>query len=218
VNLPRFKLGEINPRLAHENVGDAFQAFVFEVLLREFPQLHLFATGGKDGAIDLSQTADDSRVSCECKYVGADDLTVVQAEWRTVAKRLEEHLAAPNGPTRGQSQYYPWYRKAPAIEKFIFCTSAQIKNQASTDKLSDEIAEFFQALSRRFPHLSHLSALKVEVLDWSDFVKKTTDQPHLVFRWFPKTRPNGFVPLDDPAPDTSFGAYLRSENLSYYSR
>jgi hypothetical protein len=218
VNLPRFKIGEINPRLGHENAGDAFQVFAYEVLLREFPRLHLFPTGGKDGAIDLSQTADDSRVICECKYVGADDLTVVQAEWRTVAKRLEQHLADPNGPTRGQSQYYPWYRRAPAIEKFVFCTSAQIKNQASADKLGDEIVEFFQTLSRRFPHLSHLSTLKVEVLDWSDFVKKTTEQPHLVFRWFPKTRPNGFTPLDDPAPDTSFGSYLRSENLSYYSR
>jgi hypothetical protein len=218
VNLPRFNLGEINPRLDHKSIGDAFQSFVHEVLLRDYPQLHLFPTGGKDGAIDLSQTADNSRVICECKYVGEDDPAAVQAEWRKVEKHLEDHLADPNGPTRGQSQYYPWYRKAPAIEKFVFCTSAKIKNLASADKLGDAIAGFFHTLSRQFPHLSHLSALKVEVLDWSDFVKKTTDQPHLVFRWFPKMRPNGFIPLDDPAPDTSFGAYLRSENLSYYSR
>ncbi len=52
MNLPRFEFAEINPRLGHERVGDAFQVFVHEVLRGEFPQLHLFPTGGKDGAID----------------------------------------------------------------------------------------------------------------------------------------------------------------------
>ena len=218
MNLPRFELGEINSRLGHERVGDAFQAFGHEVLLREYPELHLFPTGGKDGAIDLSQTSDDSRVACECKYVGTDDLAAVRAEWRSVAKRLEEHLADPTGPTRGQSQYGPWYRKAPAIEKFIFCTSAQLKNQQQTDELRDEIAAFFQTLTKRFSHLSHLIALKPMVLDWSALVQRAAVQPHLVFRWFPKTRPKGFVPLDEPTREVSFSAYLRSENLSYHSR
>ena len=46
MNLPRFKIGEINPRLGHENAGDAFQVFAYEVLLREFPRLHLFRPSG----------------------------------------------------------------------------------------------------------------------------------------------------------------------------
>jgi hypothetical protein len=133
MNLPRFELAEVNPRLGHEQVGNAFQAFGYDVLLCEYPQLHLFPTRGKDGAIDLSQTSNDSRVACECKHVGTDELATIQAEWRSVAKRLGEHLADPNGPTRGQSQYGPWYRKAPAIEKFVFCTSAQFKNQEHAD-------------------------------------------------------------------------------------
>lgn len=218
MNLPRFELANVNPRLGHQRVGDAFQAFGHEVLLREYPELHLFPTGGKDGAIDFSQTSDDSRVACECKYVGTDDLAEVQAEWRSVAKRLEEHLADPNGPTRGQSQYGPWYRKTPAIEKFIFCTSAQLKNQQQTDDLRDEIAAFFQKLTKRFSHLSHLTELKPTVFDWSSLAQRATTQPHLVFRWFPQTRPKGFIPLDEPTREVSFSAYLRSENLSYYSR
>ena len=144
MNLPRFQFAEINPRLGYERVGDAFQAFAHEILRREFPQLHLFPTGGKDGVIDLSETNDASRVICECKHVGADDLSAVQAEWRSVARRLDEHLADPNGPTRGQSQYAPWYRKTPAIERFLFCTSAAIKNLSNADQLEDEITEFFQ--------------------------------------------------------------------------
>jgi hypothetical protein len=199
-------------------VGDAFQAFGHEVLLREYPELHLFPTEGKDGAIDLSQTSDNTRMACECKHVGSDNLAAVQAEWRSVAKRLEEHLADPNGPTRGQSQYGPWYRKVPAIEKFIFCTSAQLKNQQQTDELRDEIAAFFQTLTKRFSHLSHLTALKSTVFDWSALAQRAATQPHLVFRWFPQTRPKGFVPLDEPIHEVSFSAYLRSENLSYYSR
>ena len=218
MNLPRFAFAEINPRLGHERVGDAFQVFVHEVLRGEFTQLHLFPTGGKDGAIDLSETTDGSRVVCECKHVGADDLSAVQAEWRSIARRLDEHLADPNGPTRGQSQYSPWYRKAPAMERFFFCTSAHVKNQANADTLKDEIAAYFQGLSRRFPHLSHLAGLKIQVLDWSDLTARITEQPHIIFRWFPKARPNGFVPLEEPAHDASFSAYLRSENLAYYSR
>lgn len=218
MNLPRFEFAEINPRLSHERIGDAFQTFVHDVLRRDYPQLHLFPAGGKDGAIDLSDTAGNSRVVCECKHIGDDDLSVVQAEWRSVAKRLAEHLADPHGPTTGQSQYTPWYRKAPAIEKFIFCTSADTKNQAGNDRLRDEIVAFFQGLSARLPHLAHLSKLAVEVLDWSDLDTKLTDQPHLVFRWFPNTRPNGFIPIDEPSRDNSFSAYLRDENLAYYSR
>ena len=131
MNLPRSELAEINPRLNHKCVGDAFQAFAYETFLREYPQLHLFPTGGKDGAIDLSQTSDDSRVVCECKHVGADELATVQAEWRTVAKRLEEHLADPSGPTRGQSQYGPWYRKAPAIAEFISARALKSKTRST---------------------------------------------------------------------------------------
>ena len=220
VNLPRFTADEINTRLKGNGVGDAFQTFVYEVLLHDYPELHPFPTGGKDGAIDLCQTTDDHRVVLECKYVGADDPdapAAVQAEWRKVAKHLKDHLADPNGPTRGQSQYSPWYRKAPAIEKYIFCTNSNTTTLSNGDKLKDKIAEFFQELSRQLPHLSHLSSLKVEVLDWTDFSRKTLAQPHLVFRWFPNMRPKGFIPLDEPH-DTSFGAFLQSENLSYYSR
>ena len=68
MDVPRFNIENINPRFVTGNVGDAFQEFTFELLLRELPTLHSFPGGGKDGAIDLIESSDSHRV-VECKVV-----------------------------------------------------------------------------------------------------------------------------------------------------
>ena len=218
MNSPRFTRAEVNHRLAADDLGAAFQEFGFEVLLREFPNLQGFAAAGKDGAIDLSATSDVVRLVVECKHVGEDGLEASVARWRKVARNLSNHLASPDGPTRGQSQYRPWYRTTPAIERYVFCTSGELANQDHVDSLQGEIVSFFRNLSSQHPHLKHLSALKVEIHHWGSFRKLLKQQPHLLFRWFPRTRPNGLIPLDETAFAGSFRSYLDSAKLPYYSR
>jgi hypothetical protein len=73
-------------------------------------------------------------------------------------------------------------------------------------------------MAAKHPHLAHLAGVSVEVKDWSDLCSLLQRQPHLVFRWFPGTRPSGLVSLDEGTPVGTFRSYLDCGRLPYYSR
>ena len=216
MEIPRFETQKVNPRLAPTDIGDAFQAFVQDLLLPEHPKLHRFPGGGKDGGIDLIETSETCFV-VECKVVGADDYGEVERRWKEVRKKLEKHLINPSGPTIGQSQYHPWYATDTPITEYVFSVSASMANEQQLRNLKTVIEEFFVELARRHSHLSHLSQLKVSILDWNGLSARLRQRPHLLFRWFPSMRPNGLVPLDESINVGTFRAYLTDAKLPYYS-
>jgi IS5 family transposase len=215
MDIPRFNQQSINHRFAFADIGEAFQVFVYELLQHEYPQLHRFPAGGKDGGIDLIDTSNGELV-IECKFVGEDEFSLIEQRWKTVSKLLEKHLQNPNGPTPGQSQYGPWVSTLNPITDYQFCVSAVIANNQQRRTLQQSIAGFFQGLARRYPHLAHLSALNVTVIDWNDLTAKLSKRPHLIFRWFPSARPSGLVPLDEMSDVGTFRAYLTNAKLPYY--
>jgi len=217
VDIPRFCRENINTELLGDDLGDAFQRFVHDLLLPEYPELHLFPGAGKDGAIDLSQTRAGSRTVFQCKHIGEDGLAEAHKRWRDVAKNLKTHLADPSCPTTGQAQYGPWYDKSPAITEFIFCLSSTLANQKQYDELRQEIVEFFAGLAKEHKHLEYLSRLSVDIFDWNTLCVRLRQHPHLMFRWFPLTRPQGLMPLDESLYRGTFRSYLASEKLPYYS-
>ena len=217
MDIPRFCRENINTELLGDDLGDAFQGFVHELLLPEYPELHLFPGAGKDGAIDLSQTRAGSRTVFQCKHIGKDSLAEAQKRWRDIAKNLKTHLANSSGPSTGQAQYSPWYDKSPAINEFIFCLSSTLANQKQYDELRQEIVDFFAGLAKEHKHLEHLARLSVDIFDWNRLCVRLRQHPHLMLRWFPLTRPQGLMPLDESLYRGTFRSYLASEKLPYYS-
>ncbi|MFC1927680.1 hypothetical protein ACFLW7_03795, partial [Chloroflexota bacterium] len=217
MDIPRFCRENINTELLGDDLGDAFQVFVHELLLPEYPALHLFPGAGKDGAIDLSQTRAGSRTVVQCKHIGEDGLAEAQKRWRNVAKNLKTHLADPSSPTKGQAQYGPWYDESLAITRFIFCLSSTLANQKQYDELRQEIGDFFARLANEHKHLEHLARLSIDTFDWNSLCVRLRQHPHLIFRWFPLTRPQGLMPLDESLYRGTFRSYLASEKLPYYS-
>ena len=217
MGIPRFEKQNVNPRLAIADIGDAFQGFVHELLLPEHSQLHRFPGGGKDGGIDLIETSDTCFV-VECKVVGEDNYTQIEQRWKTVKGHLEEHLSDANGPTKGQSQYLPWYSTDTPIAEYVFCVSAKFAHEQQRRDLRETITDFFHDLAKRLPHLSHLGTLKVSVIDWNDLCDHLRKRPHSIFRWFPASRPNGLTPLDEMSFQGTFRSYLSNDKLPYYSR
>ncbi len=217
MDIPRFREDQVNPTLQEQDFGSAFQQFVHELMLPKYPGLHLFPGVGKDGAIDLSQTSEHSRVVFECKYIGVGGLKEAQKRWRSVAKRLRTHLANSSGPTRGQSQYEPWYRTDPPIRQLVFCISCEIANLNQSDELKTEITDFFRGLAEKHEYLRHLAQLSVEIVDWNDLYMQLQQSPSLMFRWFPAKWPKGLVPLDESSYSGTFRSYLASDKLPYYS-
>ena len=217
LNIPRFYKEQLHTNLIQQDLGDTFQVFVHELLRLEYQDLHLFPGKGKDGCIDLSHTMDTSRTVVECKYIGKDGIQDATSSWRNVTSKLEKHLADSCGPTKGQSQYGPWYHTNPPIRNYIFCISSILSNQYQIDKLNLEIVNFFNELIHKYEHLAHLNELNVEILDWNALCSRLKQQPYLIFRWFPLTRPQGFVPIDDLQYKGNFRSYLNNEKLAYYS-
>ncbi|MCD4765022.1 MAG: hypothetical protein K8R34_00785, partial [Methanosarcinales archaeon] len=217
MDIPRFSEGQVHPELLHQDLGDAFQRFIHELLLSDYPDLHLFPSKGKDGAIDLSQTLETSRTVVECKFIGKDEVKEAHIAWRNVADNLKKHLAQPDGPTSGQAQYKPWYSTDQPIREYIFYISSILANQNQIDQLKQEITNFFTTLSSEHEHLRHLNALSVEVFDWNDCCTKLKKQPHLIFHWFLRTLPQGLVPFQDVPDRGTLRSYLSSEKLAYYS-
>ena len=83
--------------------------------------------------------------------------------------------------------------------------------------MKKEIVEFFQKLSYGHEHLKHLNELSVVILDWKDLRSRLEKNPHLMFRWFPFTRPKGLILLDDYSNQGTFRSFLDSNKLPYYS-
>ena len=80
-----------------------------------------------------------------------------------------------------------------------------------------EITDYFHDLAKRRTHLSHLGALKVSISDWNDLCDRLRKRPYSIFRWFPASRPNGLVPLDEAVNVGTFRSYLNNAKLPYYS-
>ncbi len=216
--IPEFQQHELDPALLGEDITDAFQRFVYDCLYPEYPGLHLFPTGGKDGAIDLSADPGAELKVGECKFVGRNDLRAAQDAWKDVSEHLRKHLQSPTGPTRGQGQYAPWYRKDRPIREYFFCVSARVKNQSQDDTLQQHIQREFETLTHDFPHLNHLAGLKVRVFDWGDFEGILQQRALLQFRWFRRARPTGIRVFSDADLAGSFRTYLNSDAIPYYSR
>jgi hypothetical protein len=212
----QFHSSELDQRCAQDGEGAAFQQFIFELNAPVLPHLHPYPAGGKDGGIDhITDEAGEPRVVIECKFCGTDGIDEVRKRWSVTKGNLERNLSTAGGPV--QSQYRPWYRSEEPIVRYIFTTSARLENPARVDELRDEIRDFFHSLSYKHPHLSHLSALVVEVHDWNYIEGRVPS--FLRFRWFPTERPSGLRLLateDDSA--TGFRAWLRSSTLPFYSR
>ena len=212
--VPRLADGSLNPRLAGSDLGDAFQVLTYQLLEGRYGDLRLLPTRGKDGGIDLMATASDgSRVAFECKHIGQNGHAAAQSRWREVARKLQRHL-----PARDESQYGPWWNAREPIRRYVLCLSSILENQQRRDDLRDAVQQFLRGLAIGQAHLAHLNDLEVEVLDWKDFEKLLQDRPYLLFRWFPRTRPTGLVPLDEPIEEGTFRSYLYGGKLPYYSR
>jgi hypothetical protein len=218
MEIPRFRREYLNPRLTTEDLGNSFQSFVHELLGHDYTDLHLFPGRGKDGCIDLFQEVTDARLVVECKHMEEDGLAEARRRWREVTVKLTKHLADPAGPTKFQAQYGPWYGTTPPIRKFVFCVSSVLQNLEQRDELQHDIAGFFNELGLTYPHLSHLRDLSVKILDWSDLETRLRQRPHLVFRWFPQTRPIGLLPLEESIEYGTFRSYLSSDKLPFYGR
>ncbi len=211
VEIPRFAAGNFNERIAGSDPGRAFQVFAGEVLAKRYPSIHLYGAGGRDGGIDLDT---QGQVVVECKH--CDDGDDLQKAWSEVAARLLRHLADPDHP--GQSQYSPWYATgADAITGYRLVTDGVFANRSRIQAFQGEIRAFFEELGKQ-RHLAHLGAIDIEVLDWNDFESELKSHPELLFRWFPSTRPNGLMPLDEVQEGRLFRSFLSGTKLPYYSR
>ncbi|MGB9485471.1 MAG: hypothetical protein WCD04_05070, partial [Terriglobia bacterium] len=218
MGIPLFLRENINPSLCTDDIGSSFQNFVHGLLEPEFPGLVRFPAGGKDGCIDLVQDLAGDRLVIECKHIGNGGFAEARKRWREVADKLETHLADPKGPRKGQAQYRPWYRTDLPIQRFRFCISCSIVNTDQRDQLNRDIRQTFSGLVSRHSHLAHLANLSTTLLDWGDLETRLRKNPHLLFRWFPATRPFGLVPLDESAEAGTLRSYLSSAKLPYYSR
>lgn len=214
----RFKKDQLNNKLLQSDIGEAFQRFVHDLLVHDYPTLHMFPAGGKDGCIDLSEKRDASSIFAECKYITADGLAAAKDRWKEVARRLESHISHPSHPTLGQRQYSPWYHSDFPVTEYLFCISSILANQDQLNRLQQEIQNFFAKLSCEYRHLAHLAVLSVRVFDWSDLHRYLKRSPHIMFRWFPRTRPIGLIPINEIAESNTFRSYLYSDKLPYYER
>jgi hypothetical protein len=218
MGVPLFLRENINPGLCTDDVGSSFQNFVHELLEPESPGLVRFPAGGKDGCIDLVQDLPGDRLVIECKYIGGGGFPEARKRWREVADKLATHLADPEGPTKGQAQYRPWYETDLPIQRFVLCISSLLSNLDQRNELRGEIRQTFSALASRHSHLAHLVNLSTTLLDWGDLETRLRKNPYLLFRWFPATRPFGLVPLDESPEAGTLRSYLSSAKLPYYSR
>ena len=197
----------------------------FEVFIAEFLNLVLSASehssqhqlrplnsSGKDGAIDHAIATPAGIIVVECKH--SPDPKIA---WEPVAKRLQQHLADPQGPTTGQSQYRPWYQQgAPQqIIGYRLYFSGHFHHLAQRQQITQQITDFFAALAQK-THLAHLAELAVEVISWDDIAQHLPEYPSLVQRWFPQTQISGLSLFAEATFSThKLRGYLQPEVLPY---
>jgi len=179
MGIPRFVRKNVNPRLRTGPMGIAFGRFVAELLGAENPD---------------PLPSGPWPLVIEHALVHRDRYEPVERAWVEIAVGLRDHLTNPVGPPAGPAADDPWHRPDPPVRRFVFATSARMPNPAHVDQLRqlrDEIHQFFHTLAEKHPHLAHLAALEVEVLDWDALVALLRRRPQLIFRWFPRTSPSG---------------------------
>jgi hypothetical protein len=216
MHLHSFQLASINPRLGYRDRGHAFEAFVGEFLLPEFPELRSFSVGaGKDGGIDHMVTFPDyRRFVVECKSTDKAQIKAVLARWHATERNLRKNL--PLGSGRAQPLYEPWFRTDKPIVRYIFCINVPLKG-GSLDKLESAITGFFSQLAGQYDHLRHLAPITVEIRTWEHFVARIS--PALTLRWFLSKLPKGVRALVDVERSASgFRAWLHESHLSFYKR
>jgi hypothetical protein len=165
--IPFFSRDNVEPALWTANAGDAFQAFLGEVLRAAGCSIATYPGGGRDGGIDLIETVAGRRVVFEAKYIGGSKAyEEAPKRWRSTAGHIRKHLSG-HAEAPGQQQYAPWLRTDQPIVGYTFWISGRLSGQSQRDALRDEIAGFFDGLAQE-PHLGHLRGLDVQVCDWDD--------------------------------------------------
>lgn len=213
--IPDFSLQNIIPQ--HRDAGEAFQAFISDLLKRELPSLEEFAALGKDGGIDFCQNNGTRLLVGECKFMDGGNIDTALREWKKVEVKLREHLSSPQGPTSGQSQYQPWYNHNPAISAYYFCINVTLTNLNQINLLEGTIARDFVKLSDDFPHLNHLRTMQVVVIHWGRLKERLEAHPFVYFSWFRNSYITGLEQVDAPSQLVGFRAYLSNDKLPYYS-
>ena len=212
--IPDFSLQALIPHF--KDAGEAFQAFVCDLLKRELPELEGFPALGKDGCIDFCHTDNDCRLVGDCKFMEQGSADTAHREWKKVAAKLREHLASHDGPTKGQAQYWPWFCQDPVISTYFFCININLTNLNQVTALEEVIRQDFVSLADEFSHLDHLRAMHVKVLHWDRFKDRLKAQPFVYFSWFRDSFIPGLEALDTPSQFRGFRAYLGNDKLPYY--
>src|SRR4051794_20616508 len=137
--------------LVREDVGRAFQQFVWEALSStEFPDLVQHPVRGRDGGIDLIDQGDGRRTALECKFHSDARDDGPESDWRRVASVLKETLPELCGKEEAKvltSPHAPWLDRQRAISAYWFCISTTFANESAVDRLKGEI----ERDSRRSP-------------------------------------------------------------------
>ena len=211
-----FDSNSIDIRLLQQygNLPAAFQRFVWEVLVEDYPLLIPFGAKGKDGAVDhITPLWVSDRVIVEVKHAEDGNFETAQKHWRALAKKLREQLKGP-GPIEGQGQYAIWYQSR--ADKYIFVTSAEAGPPHEPDTLAISIKDTLAIIAEENPILDWLQTVSIEVLHAASFENKLKNNPHINFLWFPRTRPIGLMPIElATAEGDGFRSYL--SRLPYYS-
>ncbi|MEN6640963.1 MAG: hypothetical protein ABFE08_00820 [Armatimonadia bacterium] len=219
MTIPGFSEQSLAKEWLERGVDEAFQELAASLLREDFPSLHAYPAGGKDGGIDLCGVFDNGgQVFVQCKHLGENGAKAALAAWGKDAERLGTHIADPDGPTKGQAQYGPWYDTKNPVRQYRLCVSSIAKNRDQTDEIRDTIEAFFVNLATEHPHLAHLGAVEVVVDDWADLTARLERRPDLLFRFFPETRPRSLVPIEAHKTVGTFRSYLEDAKLPYYSR
>jgi hypothetical protein len=217
--IQRFAPEHLNPHLLGDDLEETFARFAGELLRCEFPGLHVYPTGGKDGAIDFFAPLPSGLLVGDFKCLSADGYEPAARAWKEVEGRLSVHLAAAGGPTSGQSQYAPWYSTERPIQKYCLCTSSRLKNLAQGDRLTNEIRQVFSLLSQSHAHMQHVRDIDIVVIDWNDLNLLLVSRPQVALRWFPALRPRSITIVDEASVGVgTFREYLSVRKLPYYSR
>jgi hypothetical protein len=212
----RFKIKNIRRDWQCLSPEDAFQRLVSRLHEDDYDDFRSFPTLGRDGGIDCCGLDRETgkRVFFECKYTDGDgDQETLMRIWKKTQSTLERNLVDED---RAQSQYRPWFRQDPPVGKYLFCVSVSLANASVYDTLRDTIRGLFRDLAMKHPHLTHLSDITVDVLDWSRINLDIDKKPGVSWLLLDHQLPLGITRVGAPTQPGRFHAYLTS--IPYLSR